>query len=111
MSSINEEIQELKLRMLELEKHQKEKEKNDFDNRKISIEYNFKFINDGLTSKKQYVDNYWNKYWKTYLFQRKEPVKPIVPLSGDTQILYLEATYNILHILDSRLSKLESKCI
>jgi hypothetical protein len=111
MSSINEEIQELKLRMLELEQNQKEKEKNDFDNRKTSIEYNFKFINDGLTSEKHYIDQYWDKYWKKYLFQKKEPVKSIVRFGEDTKILYLEATYNILQILDNRLSKLESKCI
>jgi hypothetical protein len=108
MSSIPEEIQELKLRMLELEKQQKEKEKNDFDNRKISIEYNFKIINEGLSSKKYFIDNYWNKYWSKYM-RTKEVVKPIPVLSDDTNCLYLEATYNILQILDNRLKKLEDK--
>lgn len=109
MSSVNEEIQELKLRMLELEKQQKEKEKNDFDNRKTSLEYNFKFINDGLTSEKNYIDKYWNNYWNKYLFQKKEQVKSIVRFGEDNKILYLEATYNILQILDNRLKKLEDK--
>lgn len=109
MSSFSEEIQDLKLRMMELEKRQKEKEKTDFDNRKMSIEYNLKFISDGLTSRKHYIDKYWNNYWQKY--QKIERVKSIVPPPENTEILYLEATYNILQLLDNRLTNLEGKCI
>ena len=56
MSSLPEEIQQLQLRILELEKQKKESDK------KKSIDHNFKVINDLLTEKKTAINN--NKYSK-----------------------------------------------
>jgi len=50
MSSITEEIQQLQLKILELEKQQKEKDESD---KRTSIEHNFKVINDVLTRKRK----------------------------------------------------------
>ena len=50
MSSITEEIQQLQLKLNNLEKQKKEKEKND---KKTSIDYNFGVINNLLNEKKQ----------------------------------------------------------
>ena len=83
-----EEIQKLQLRILELEK--KEKDEN---YKKTSIDYNFKIINDILTEKKQVLNN--NRYSKS------------VPLA--TYYDHLEAIYNILQIVDERLKNLEEK--
>jgi hypothetical protein len=101
MSSIIEEIQELKLRILQLEKQQNEKYEND---RTQSIEHNFNFINDILINKKISIDKYWNKYLKMKVIGKHYMLAP-----EDQQYIYLDATYNILHILDNRLNKLESK--
>ena len=93
MSSITEEIQQLQLRILELEKQQKEKDESD---KNTSIEHNFKVINDVLTEKKTDINN--NRYSKS------------VPLAGyhDKQLVRpLEAIYNILQIVDERLKKTE----
>jgi len=95
MSSITEEIQQLQLRILELEKQQKEKDESD---KKTSIEHNFKVINDVLTEKKYSIKT--NRYSKS------------VPLAGyyDEQLVRrLEAIYNILQIVDERLKKIEEK--
>ena len=83
-----EEIQKLQLKILELEKKQK-----DENYKKISIDYNFKVINDLLNEKKTAINNY--KYSKS------------VPLSKFYD--HLEAIYNILQIIDERLIKLEEK--
>ena len=79
-----EQIQKLQLKILELEK--KEKDEN---YKKISIDYNFKVINDLLNEKKTAINNY--KYSKS------------VPYD------HLEEIYNILQIIDERLIKLEEK--
>lgn len=50
MSSITEEIQQLQLKLNNLEKQKKEKEEND---KKTSIDYNFGVINNLLNEKKQ----------------------------------------------------------
>lgn len=95
MSSVTEEIQQLQLRILELQKQKKEKDESD---KKTSIEHNFKVINDVLTEKKAKINN--NSYSKS------------VPLAGyyDIQLVtHLEAIYNILQIVDERLKKLEEK--
>ena len=95
MSSVIEEIQQLQLRILELEKQQKEKDESD---KNTSIEHNFKVINDVLTEKKTDINN--NRYSKS------------VPLAGyyDKQLVRrLEAIYNILQIVDERLKKIEEK--
>ena len=93
MTSITEEIQQLQIRLIELEKQKKEE---DEVNKKISIEHNFTVMNDLLTVKKSAIKN--NRYSKS------------VPLARyyDVQLVtYLEAIYNILHTLDYRLKELE----
>jgi hypothetical protein len=95
MSSITEEIQQLQLRILELEKQKNEKDESD---KKTSIDHNFKVINDVLTEKKTALKI--NCYSKS------------VPLAGfyDRELVArLEAIYNILQVVDERLKKLEEK--
>ena len=60
MSSVTEEIQQLQLRILELEKQKKEKDESD---KKTSIDHNFNVINDVLTEKKISINN--NRYSKS----------------------------------------------
>ena len=95
MSSVTEEIQQLQLRILELEKQKNEKDESD---KKTSIDHNFKVINYVLTEKKTAINN--NRYSKS------------VPLSryyDQELVTHLEAIYNILQIVDKRLKKLEEK--
>ena len=95
MSSITEEIQQLQLRILELEKQQKEKDKSD---KKTSIENNFKVINDVLTEKKTNIK--MNGYSKSI---------PLARYYDEQLVRHLEAIYNILQIVDERLKKIEEK--
>jgi hypothetical protein len=95
MSSITEEIQQLQLRILELEKQQKEKDESD---KKTSIEHNLKVINDVLTEKKTAINN--NRYSKSV---------PLARYYDQELVRHLEAIYNILQIVDERLKKLEEK--
>jgi len=93
MSSITEEIQHLQLRILELEKQKKEKDEND---KKTSIDHNFKVINDLLNEKKTNIDN--NRYSKSV---------PLAKYYDKQLVTHLEAIYNILQIVDERITKLE----
>ena len=95
MSSITEEMQQLQLRILELEKLQKEKDESD---KKTSIEHNFNVINDVLTKKKTDIIN--NGYCKSV---------PLARYYDKCLVIHLEATYNILQIIDERLKKIEEK--
>ena len=96
MSSVIEEIQQLQLRILELEKQKKEKDEND---KKTSIDHNFKVINDVLIEKKNKINN--NRYSKSV---------PLTRFYYDQELVTrLEAIYNILQIVDERLKKLEEK--
>ena len=95
MSSITEEIQQLQLRMLELEKQQKEKDESD---KKISIDHNFTIINDVLIEKKNAITR--NKYCKSL---------PLARFNDQQLVTHLEAIYNILQIVVERLKKLEEK--
>ena len=95
MSSVTEEIQQLQLRILELEKQKKEKDDND---KKTSIDHNFKVINDLLTEKKTAIIN--NRYSKSV---------PLARYYDQELVTHLEAIYNILQIVDERLKKLEEK--
>jgi hypothetical protein len=95
MSSIIEEIQQLQLRILELEKQQKEKNESD---KKTSIEHNFKVINDVLTEKKTAINN--DRYSKSV---------PLARYYDEQLVRRLEAIYNILQIVDERLKKIEEK--
>ena len=95
MSSVPEEIQQLQLRILELEKQKKEKDESD---KKTSIDHNFKVINDLLTEKKTAINN--NRYSKSV---------PLARYYDQQLITHLEAIHNILQIVDERLKKLEEK--
>ena len=91
----SEEIQQLKLRILELEKQKNEKDESD---KKTSIDHNFKVINDVLTEKKTSINN--NRYSKSV---------PLARYYDQELVTHLEAIYNILQIVDKRLKKLEEK--
>ena len=93
MTSVSEEIQQLQLRILELEKQQKELEEND---KKTSIEYNFKVLNNVLNEKKTKIAN--DRYSKSV---------PLARYYDQQLVTHLDAIYNILHIVDERLKKLE----
>jgi hypothetical protein len=95
MSSLPEEIQQLQLRILELEKQKKEKDESD---KKTSIDHNFKVINDVLNEKKTALNN--NRYSKSV---------PLARYYDQELLTNLEAIYNILRIVDERLKKLEEK--
>ena len=95
MTSVSEEIQQLQLRILELEKQQKELEEND---KKTSIEYNFKVLNNILNEKKTKIAN--DRYSKSV---------PLARYYDQQLVTHLEAIYNILQILDGRLKNLEEK--
>ena len=95
MSSVPEEIQQLQLRILELEKQKKEKDESD---KKTSIDHNFKVINDLLTEKKTAINN--NRYSKSV---------PLAKYYDQQLVTHLESIYNILQIVDERLKKLEDK--
>ena len=95
MSLVTEEIQQLQLRILELEKQKKEKDESD---KKTSIDHNFKVINDLLTEKTTAINN--NRYSKSV---------PLARYYDQELVTHLEAIYNILQIVDERLTKLEEK--
>ena len=95
MSSVTEEIQQLQLRILDLEKQKKEKNESD---KKTSIDYNFKVINDVLDVKKKSISKLPSSK-SEYIALYKD----------QTLVTHLEAIYNILRIVDDRLKKLEEK--
>jgi hypothetical protein len=95
MNSYTEEIEQLKLRILELEKQEKEKYEIYI---KTSIDHNFNIINNLLDEKKTAINN--NKYSKSV---------PLAKYYDQELVTHLEAIYNILQILDNRLNKLEDK--
>ena len=95
MSSVTEEIQQLQLRIVELEKQKKEKDESD---KKTSIDHNFNVINNLLTEKKTAINN--NRYSKSV---------PLARYYDQELVTHLEAIYNILQIVDERLKKLEEK--
>jgi len=99
MNSITEEIQQLQSRILELEKQQKEKEKEENENN-TSIDHNFNVINDLLNKKKKKTAINNNRYSKAFQLAR---------YYDQELVTHLEAIYNILHIIDDRLTKLEEK--
>ena len=95
MSSVTEEIQQLQLRILELEKQKKENVEND---KNTSIDHNFKVINDVLNEKKTAINN--NRYSKSV---------PLARYYDQELVTHLEAIYHIMQIVDKRLKKLEEK--
>ena len=103
MSSVSEEIQQLQLRILKLEKQKKEKEEND---KKTSLDHNFKVINDFLQEKKPQIEYLLNTSYKKKLDTPSETSQQRYPPDYDI-VTKLEAVYNILKIVDERLQKLE----
>jgi len=94
MSFISEEIIKLQLRIIELEKQQQIE--NETLN-KNSITHNFTIITDLLTEKKTSIKN--NRYSKNV---------PLARYYDEELVTHLEAIYNILQILDSRIRKIEN---
>lgn len=94
MSSITEEIQQLQIKLNELEKQKKENEEN---NKKTSISYNFEVINNLLNEKKTAITN--NRYSKSV---------PLARYYDQELVTHLEAIYNILQVFNERLDKLEN---
>ena len=94
MSSITEEIQQLQIKLNELEKQKKENEEN---NKKTSISYNFEVINNLLNEKKTQITN--NRYSKSV---------PLARYYDQELVTHLEAIYNILQVFNERLDKLEN---
>ena len=94
MSSVAEEIRQLQLRILELEK----KEQDVINKTKLSTEYNFNVINDILSEKKNRVER--NTYSKS---------NKLAKYHDEQLINRLESIYNILQNLDERLKIIEDK--
>lgn len=94
MSSVTEEIQNLQLRILELEK----KEQEEINKTKLSTEYNFNVLNDILSEKKNQVER--NTYSKS---------NKLAKYYDEQLIRRLESIYNILQNLDERLKIIEDK--
>jgi len=94
MSSITEEIQQLQLKLNNLEKQNKVKEEND---KKTSVDYNFGVINNLLNEKKTAITN--NRYSKSV---------PLARYYDQELVTHLEAIYNILQVFNERLDKLEN---
>jgi len=94
MSFVSEEIKKLQSRIIELEKQ--EQQENETLN-KNSITHNFTIITDLLTEKKTSIKN--NNYSKNI---------PLARYYDEELVTHLEAIYNILQILDTRLSKIEN---
>jgi hypothetical protein len=97
MSIVNNEIQQLQLRILELEKQKKKKEEEEIL-KKESLEHNFQIINNELNKKQNSIKN--NTYSKSV---------PLARFYDEELVRHLEATYNILQILNNRIKDLENK--
>ena len=103
MTSISEEIQQLQLRIVELEKQKKEKDEND---KKTSLDHNFKVINDFVQEKKPRIEELLDYYKKRHIHRPSETSKSYYPPDYHL-VTQLESVYNILKIVDERLQKLE----
>jgi hypothetical protein len=93
MESITEEIQQLQLKLNNLEKKKKEEE----NDKKTSVDYNFGVINNLLNEKKTAITN--NRYSKSV---------PLARYYDQELVTHLEAIYNILQVFNERLDKLEN---
>ena len=95
MNTITKEIQQLQSKIIELEKQQKIQKQLVHD-KKTSINHNFNILNDFLTDKKMRIER--NRYSKSARLAR---------YYDQQSVIYLEAIYNSLKIIDERLIKLE----
>jgi hypothetical protein len=96
MSFFNEEIEKLKLRILELEK-QEQIEKETLN--KNSISRNFTIITDLLNQRKPHIENGITVYPKN---SHRDM------MNTNELVMQIEAIYNILQILNTRISKIEN---
>ena len=92
---ISDEIKQLQLRIFELETQKKERDENA---KKTSIDHNLKVIHDLVTDKKKDISN--NRYSTSV---------PLAKYYDQQLVTHLDAIYNILQILDERLTKIEEK--
>jgi hypothetical protein len=96
MSFISEEIEKLQLKIVELEKQQQiEKETLN----KNSISHNFSIITDLLNKRKPFIENGITYYPKN---SHKDM------MNTNQLVIQIEAIYNILQILNTRISKIEN---
>jgi hypothetical protein len=96
MSVFGEEIEKLQLRIVELEKQQQiEKETLD----KNSIPRNFTIITDLLNQRKPHIENGIAVYPKN---SHRDMI------NKNELVIQIEAIYNVLQILDARISKIEN---
>ena len=86
--NFNDEMRELQTKILNLEKLE--------NNKKELLDHNFKVINDVLIEKKAAIIN--NRYSKS---------EPLARYYDQELVTHLDAIYNILHIFNNRLDKLE----
>ena len=115
MSSISEEIQQLQLRIVELENQKKEKDETD---KKSSIYHNLNVINDFLqeikpgleTVSRSREDRNRQKHVYTQ-YSNNKYVYPERPTHIGDLVMNLDAVYNILKIVDERLQKLEQNSV
>jgi len=93
MSFINDEIEKLQSRIFELEKQQIETLS------KNSISHNFSIITDLLNKRKPFIENGITCYPKN---SHKDM------MNTNQLVIQIEAIYNILQILNARISKIEN---
>jgi hypothetical protein len=93
MHLVTDEIKQLQLKILELEKLKI----LELEKQKKLIDYNFNVINSILTEKKTSINN--NKYSKSI---------PLARYYDQQLVIQLEAIYYILQNVDERLKKLET---
>ena len=99
MSSITEEIQQLQLRILELEKQQKEKD----ENYKKTSNYNFKVIDDILNENKTVINKKINRIEQKGIYTNSQ-IDNIISDKNNHHgayeehrlVTYLEAIYKFL---------------
>jgi hypothetical protein len=96
MSFVSEEITKLQLRIIEIEKQQQIE--NETLN-KNSISHNFTIITDLLNQRKPRIENGITVYPKN---SHRDM------MNTNQLVIQIEAIYNILQILDTRLSKIEN---
>ena len=93
MSFINDEIEKLQSRIFELEKQQIETLS------KNSISHNFSIITDLLNKRKPFIEN-------GIICYPKNSHKDM--MNTNQLVIQIEAIYNILQILNTRISKIEN---
>lgn len=96
MSIIGEEIKNLQLRIVELEKQQ-QTERETFN--KTSMIHNFSIVTNLLDKRKPYIENG---------IRCSPKISHRDMMNKNELVIQIEAIYNILQILDSRLTNIEN---